>query len=292
MKIIATITTATVFGTISTLALLSSSPVVAFPLIRISSSCDSNRMGFRRASKIALYATKPKQGKKQKKKASGGGFGVAVKITGKAAASEGKVRTVSGVTGSGTKPLRIAANTFDAIRKKYEAASTSDVYVKAPLNDPKTFWFVGKVNRRLDIDDEELVGLSVPTEAEAVLSQKRLILEYSKTKLRPQNLGGPFAKDLEIWTAPGDSEMDVVKNLVRYFNISCIVYAFIWCCFFFLEKVYSYNITCTEMRSRLKTLLYGLWYLCIYTHLFLLINITHVCEDYPCENSGVDGRYI
>jgi hypothetical protein len=56
-------------------------------------------------------------------------------------------------------------------------------------------------------------GESVPTEMEAALSQKRLIFEYAK-KLRPQNLDGPYAKDLELWLAPPDSEMDVVQNKV------------------------------------------------------------------------------
>ena len=47
-----------------------------------------------------------------------------------------------------------------------------------------------------------------------VCPQKRLILAYAQTQLRPQNLGGQYASSLEIWWAPGDSEMDVVRNLV------------------------------------------------------------------------------
>ena len=126
-----------------------------------------------------------------------------------------EVRSVSGYTGSGTKPLRIAANTFDEIRKKYEKEGTTDVYVRSPLNDETTFWFAGKLARRIDPNDNKLEGLSIPTESEAAISQKRLILEYAKNQLRPQNFGGPFGKDLELWLAPGDSEMDVVQNKVR-----------------------------------------------------------------------------
>jgi len=126
----------------------------------------------------------------------------------------GKVRSVSGYTGSGTKPLRDAANTFDEIRKKYGKDSTSDLYMRSPLNDVQLFWFVGKVARRLDLNDEQAKGKSVPTEFEAVISQKRLIIEYAKNQLRPQNFGGPYSKNLEIWIAPGDSEMDIVQNKI------------------------------------------------------------------------------
>ena len=54
----------------------------------------------------------------------------------------------------------------------------------------------------------------VPTPHEAVTSQKRLILEYAKRELRPQNMGGPYEKALEVWLAPGNSEMDVVQNKI------------------------------------------------------------------------------
>jgi hypothetical protein len=83
------------------------------------------------------------------------------------------------------------------------------------------FWFVGKVIRIIENagDDEgtsstssTLAGTVYPTITESILSQKRLILEYAKSELRPQNLGGKYANDLELWHAPGDSEMDVVRN--------------------------------------------------------------------------------
>jgi len=146
------------------------------------------------------------------KQASGsGGFGSSSKSS---ITSSGKVRSVSGYTGSGTKPLRVAANTFDAIKKKYQKEATSDLYMRSPLNDEELFWFVGKIIRRIDLDDEEMKGASIPTEFEAVISQKRLIIEYAKNQLRPQNFGGPYAKNLEIWIAPGDSELDVVQNKI------------------------------------------------------------------------------
>ena len=121
-----------------------------------------------------------------------------------------KVRKVVGSTGSGSKPLRIAANTFDAIYSDFGVASVNDLYVRSMNNDASTFWYVGKAARRLD----DIKGRTAPTAQEAVLSQKRLILEYAKT-LRPQNLGGRFGKDLEIWIAPGNSEMDTVQNKVK-----------------------------------------------------------------------------
>ena len=63
-------------------------------------------------------------------------------------------------------------------------------------------------------------GSSIPTEFEAVISQKRLILEYAKNQLRPQNFGGPYAKSLELWLAPGDTEMDVVQNKISLVKVT------------------------------------------------------------------------
>jgi hypothetical protein len=144
---------------------------------------------------------------------SSGGFGSKTVVTG------AKTRTVSGYSGSGTKPLREAANTFDLIRKKYGKESTSDLYMRSPLNDSELFWFIGKVNRRLE-NDEAIEGSVSPTEMEAVLSQKRLIIEYAKNQLRPQNFGGPYSSSLEIWLAPGDSEMDVVQNKISLVKVT------------------------------------------------------------------------
>lgn len=118
--------------------------------------------------------------------------------------SKPSVRSLaSGQSGSGTKVLRKAANTFDAIRKQHGVSACSDVYVRAPSNCANTYWFVGK-----------LAYCNGATAQQAALAQKRVILEYSKSELRPQNLGGPFSKDLELWLAPGDSEMDTVQNKV------------------------------------------------------------------------------
>lgn len=130
---------------------------------------------------------------------SGGGFGT------KPISQSNQVRTLSGHSGSGEKPLRQAANTFDALRSEFGVNCTNDVYCRSPLNDPETFWFVGKVAVRPG---------TAATADQAILSQKRLILEYSKRELRPQNLGGRFASMLELWLAPGDSEMDAVQNKV------------------------------------------------------------------------------
>ena len=162
---------------------------------------------------------------------SGGGFGS--KNPGSSSASpaidSSKVRSVSGYTGSGTKVLASAANNFDRLRKLFGKSATTDVYVRSPLNDERTFWFVGKVIRMIareegsngDEDGSDVLEGSVwPSEEEAIISQKRLILEYAKNQLRPQNLGGPYAKNLELWSAPGDSEMDVVQNKITLVPIT------------------------------------------------------------------------
>lgn len=168
-----------------------------------------------------------KSKRKNNTASSGGGFAGVTGIASSTAASK-STRSVSGYTGSGTKPLRIATNTFDAIREKYGKEACSDVYVKSPLNDPEICWFVGKVTRRIqtDIDGEDVAldpkytGSTLPTDMDAVISQKRLILEYAKNNLRPQNLGGPYSKNLELWLAPGDSEMDSVQNKVTFRKVT------------------------------------------------------------------------
>ena len=149
------------------------------------------------SSRFALNAKKATN----KRQSSGsGGFGAAAVSTRK------KSRSISSksTTGSGTKALRDAANTFDKIRKEVGKEGTVDIYVKSPLNDPRRYWFAGKV-----------CYLEGTNKVDAILSQKRLILEYAKNVLRPQNLGGPkYSPTLELWMAPGDSEMDCVQNKV------------------------------------------------------------------------------
>jgi hypothetical protein len=157
---------------------------------------------FDRSTTTILWASKQQSKKKSNTPAgSTGGFGSVSKIN----PLEGKTRSVSGHTGSGTKPLRQAANNFDDLRKDYGGACTNDLYCKSPLNDPELLWFIGKIAVRPNTS---------ATADQAVISQKRLILEYAKRELRPQNLGGKYADSLELWLAPGDSEMDAVQNKI------------------------------------------------------------------------------
>ena len=179
------------------------------------------------STSTTLFAKKPKKNTKSKRNNSTSGSGFGSSTTTSKSSPTQSTRSVSGYTGSGTKPLRIAANTFDAIRQKYGKEACTDVYVKSPLNDPLICWFVGKVARRIQTDvngedistDPKYTGSTIPTEMDAVISQKRLILEYAKNQLRPQNLGGPYAKDLELFIAPGDSEMDSVQNKVTFTKV-------------------------------------------------------------------------
>ena len=138
---------------------------------------------------------------------SGGmGFGAASRTNSKSQAMQGKVRSVSGFAGSGTKPLRQAANTFDALREEHGTKACWDLYCKSPLDDKYRLWFVGKIAVRPNTS---------ATPQQAVLGQKRIILEYAKRELRPQNLGLPkYADSLELWLAPGDSELDCVQNKI------------------------------------------------------------------------------
>ena len=101
----------------------------------------------------ALFMVAKKGAKKKAKpaKAASGGFGGGTK----AVSNIPQVRSVTGHTGSGTKPLRQAANTFDFLRKEFGVEACRDVYVRAPLNDPQTFWFVGKIAIRTDKKDDQ-----------------------------------------------------------------------------------------------------------------------------------------
>jgi hypothetical protein len=151
-------------------------------------------------SRYALTTTvvSAKKVSKQPTKSSSpnGGFGFASKLP--------ETPAATGFTGA--RALRTAANGYDRLRKEYGvAAACRDVYVRSPLNSATTYWFVGKV---------AFNPASSTTATQAVLAQKRLILDYSKLKLRPNNFGGKYANALELWLAPGDSEMDVVQNKV------------------------------------------------------------------------------
>lgn len=143
-----------------------------------------------------------------------GGFG-----TNRRTVPQKKLRSVSSShAGAGSKPLRQAALAFDRIRKAYGVEACRDVYVRSPLNSPTTFWYVGKVafepNSSVDTTAGKDENNNLNGGIAACLSQKRVILEYSRQQLRPQNMSGKYAATLELWLAPGDSEMDVVQNKV------------------------------------------------------------------------------
>lgn len=137
-----------------------------------------------------------------------------------------KLRSISSTQGigAGSKPLRQAALAFDRIRKERGREACCDVYIRSPLNSPTTFWFVGKVAsesapihpKMEENDSSSPVVVNDPDHVfvAACLSQKRIIMEYSRLHLRPQNFGGRFASALELWLAPADSEMDVAQNKV------------------------------------------------------------------------------
>ena len=130
---------------------------------------------------------------------SGGGFGT--------------VEKVSSTGFTGAKALRKSTNAYDRLKKENEGNldCCRDLYVRSPLNNEKIFWFVGK----LICDPKSSISVE-----EAALAQKRLILDYAKLKLRPNNFGGKYSKSLEIWLAPGDSEMDTVQNKVSLVKVT------------------------------------------------------------------------
>jgi hypothetical protein len=153
-----------------------------------------------------LRAKKVDKTEKATSSSGGGGSGFGAKVLN----ISKQIRSVSGHRGGGERSLRQAANIFDEIRKQHGARSTNDVYCRSPLNEVDTFWFVGKIAVRPN---------TTATPEQAILSQKRLILEYAKRELRPQNLAGKYSSGLEVWLAPGDSEMDAVQNKISLYKV-------------------------------------------------------------------------
>lgn len=94
-----------------------------------------------------------------------------------------------------------AHQTFLAIRQAGGKETTNDVYVRDPI-DRQVFWYTGKVARVSDVTLEECIHRLYP------------IIERHACHLRPLELyphrGGNGT--LEVWTAPGDSELEVAYN--------------------------------------------------------------------------------
>ena len=74
---------------------------------------------------------------------------------------------------------------------------TNDVYVRDPGNE--IFWFAGKVARVSDVSLAQCIARQYP------------LIEQHAANLRPLELA-PKKGSLEIWAAPGDSEMQVAYN--------------------------------------------------------------------------------
>jgi len=87
---------------------------------------------------------------------------------------------------------------FAAIRAAGGVELTNDIFIRDPFK-PSLFWFVGKVARISDVPVEK-----------AVARQYGLIEEHA-ARLRPAELY-PKNGELDIYSAPGDSEMDVAYN--------------------------------------------------------------------------------
>lgn len=86
---------------------------------------------------------------------------------------------------------------FLAIRETGGKELTNDVYVREPGS--AIFWFSGKVARVSDVSLEDAVARQWP------------LIEQHAANLRPIELY-PHRGILELWTAPGDSELEVAYN--------------------------------------------------------------------------------
>eukprot|EP00584_Thalassiosira_punctigera_P018379 CAMPEP_0172552212 /NCGR_PEP_ID=MMETSP1067-20121228/43690_1 /TAXON_ID=265564 ORGANISM="Thalassiosira punctigera, Strain Tpunct2005C2" /NCGR_SAMPLE_ID=MMETSP1067 /ASSEMBLY_ACC=CAM_ASM_000444 /LENGTH=248 /DNA_ID=CAMNT_0013340139 /DNA_START=77 /DNA_END=823 /DNA_ORIENTATION=- len=83
---------------------------------------------------------------------------------------------------------------FESIKAVAGKDLTNDVYARNPETD--TFWFIGKVAHVSDVSVEK-----------AVARQWAMVEEHS-ARLRPAELY-PKWGSLQLWVAPGDSELDV-----------------------------------------------------------------------------------
>jgi len=95
--------------------------------------------------------------------------------------------------------LRQNKNFLD-IRQAGGVSLTNDIYVRALGRDSEVFWFVGKVARISDVS------------LEACVARQWNLIEMHAANLRPIELFPYRHGRLELWSAPGDSEMDVASN--------------------------------------------------------------------------------
>lgn len=94
--------------------------------------------------------------------------------------------------------VKRAYETFHAIRGAGGKETTNDVYVRGPV-EKDVFWYTGKVARVSDVSLEDCIQRLYP------------MIERHACHLRPKELY-PHRGNLDVWTAPGDSEMEVAYN--------------------------------------------------------------------------------
>jgi hypothetical protein len=93
--------------------------------------------------------------------------------------------------------VKRAYDTFLSIRQAGGKELTNDVYCRDPEMDE--FWYCGKVARISDVSLEQCIA------------RQWFMIERHATNLRPIELY-PQRGRLELWTAPGDSEIEVAYN--------------------------------------------------------------------------------
>ncbi|CAJ1950802.1 unnamed protein product [Cylindrotheca closterium] len=88
------------------------------------------------------------------------------------------------------------SKSFQAIREVGGKDTVNDIYIHEPGTD--TFWFIGKI-ARADVSLEKAVARQWP------------MIERHGCNLRPIELMPHWGK-LQLWAAPGDSELEVAYN--------------------------------------------------------------------------------
>lgn len=98
----------------------------------------------------------------------------------------------------------------------------NDVYAKSPQPNNEEVWYVGKVAKVSDVSLEDCIA------------RQWNIIETHATNLRPIELY-PHRGTLELWTAPGDTELDVAYNRPELI----------------MTKMEHYEVTPTQLKNNM-----------------------------------------
>jgi hypothetical protein len=110
------------------------------------------------------------------------------------------------VIGAFSKILAKYCEQFESMRSRGVPVA-NDLYARMSNSD--IFYFIGKMNHGSELNTQEAFDVIMT-----------LLKEYAKS-IRPRELAGPAAArgELQIWSAPGNSEMDCARNKISLLRV-------------------------------------------------------------------------